>query len=91
MKSILISLFVIFSSTSAVAQIYHMTNKYSDIPQAVLNNIDKMGIDESPLLSPQEAEYIRSLLSEEIDIAFSNLFLSSHKWRQNLLLLVCEI
>ncbi len=45
MKSILISLFVIFSSTSAVAQIYHMTNKYSDIPQAVLNNIDKIGID----------------------------------------------
>ncbi|ATS00240.1 hypothetical protein CS549_03660 [Porphyromonas gingivalis] len=46
-----------------------MTNKYSDIPQAVLNNIDKIGIDESPLLSPQEAECIRSLLSEEIDMS----------------------
>lgn len=69
MKSILISLFVIFSNTSAVAQIYHMTNKYSDIPQAVLNNLDKIGIDDSPLLSPQEAEYIRSLVREEIDMS----------------------
>lgn len=68
-KSILISLFVIFSNTCAVAQIYHMTNKYRDIPQALLNNIDKIGIDESPLLSSQEAEYIRSLLSEEIDMS----------------------
>ncbi|WP_157761298.1 hypothetical protein [Porphyromonas gingivalis] len=69
MKSILILLFAIFSNTCGVAQIYHMTNKYSDIPQAVLNNIDKIGIDESPLLSPQEAECIRSLLSEEIDMS----------------------
>ena len=30
-----------------LAQVYHMRNKYENIPQDILSNIDKMGMDDS--------------------------------------------
>jgi hypothetical protein len=43
------------------AQIYHLINKYENIPQNILNDINKMGIDESWLLTELEGKYFNAL------------------------------
>jgi hypothetical protein len=52
------------------AQIYHLINKYENIPQNILNDIDKMGIDESWLLTELEGKYFNAL-SKTDEIKFN--------------------
>lgn len=44
-----------------LAQVYPMTNDFENIPKNVLNNIDKMGMDECLLLTELEWKYFRTL------------------------------
>jgi hypothetical protein len=44
-----------------LAQVYHMINKYENISTEILNNIDKMGMDESLFLTELEGKYFNAL------------------------------
>ena len=45
-----------------LAQVYHMQQRsFKNIPDCVLNNINKMGIDDNPLLTELEGEYFNAL------------------------------
>jgi hypothetical protein len=44
-----------------MAQIYITTNEFKNIPKNILNNIDKMGMDEDSLLTDLEGEYFNAL------------------------------
>jgi len=43
------------------AQVYHLINKLENIPQNILNDIDKMGMDESLILTELEGEYFNAI------------------------------
>ena len=47
------------------AQVYHLINKLENIPPNVLNNIDKMAMDECLLLTELEGEYFNALCKEK--------------------------
>lgn len=51
-----------------LAQVYHMRNKYENIPQDILSNIDKMGMDDSSFLTELEGKYLNTVagISEKI-------------------------
>ncbi len=44
-----------------MAQVYMLKNKLENIPKSVLNNIDKMGLDESLTLTELEGEYFNAI------------------------------
>lgn len=44
-----------------LAQMYHMKNKYANIPKNILNDIDKMGMDDSLFLTEQEGKYCNAI------------------------------
>jgi hypothetical protein len=51
------------------AQVYHLVNKFENIPTSILNDIDKMGMDESCLLTKLEGKYF-NILSQIDEIRF---------------------
>lgn len=55
-----------------LAQVYHMRNKYENIPQDILSNIDKMGMDDSSFLTELEGKYLNTVAGiSEKDFNFS--------------------
>jgi hypothetical protein len=44
-----------------LAQVYPIINKFENIPQNLLNDMDKMGIDECLLLTDLEGKYFNAL------------------------------
>jgi hypothetical protein len=48
-----------------LAQIYTTTNKFENIPEDILNNIDKMGMDECVFLTDLEGKYFNALYQIE--------------------------
>jgi hypothetical protein len=71
-KYILFPIFLLIINTKILAQVYHLINKYENIPQCILNNIDKMGMDENCLLTELEGKYFNALsLIEETEFDMS--------------------
>lgn len=60
-KYILFSVFLLIISTQMTAQVYVLKNKFENIPKSILNNIDKMGLDESLTLTDLEGEYFNAI------------------------------
>lgn len=58
-KCILFCLFII--SESIPAQVYTMRNKDENIPLYILNEVEKMGIDENPILTELEGKYFNAI------------------------------
>jgi hypothetical protein len=48
-------------SVNMLAQEYFMKNKFENIPQNILSNINKMGMDECLLLTELEGQYFNAL------------------------------
>ena len=48
-----------------LAQVYHLVNELENIPKNILNDIDKMGMDECLLLTELEGEYFNVLYKEK--------------------------
>lgn len=70
-KYIIFCIFSIFSF-NMLAQVYRMSNKYKNIPQDILNNIDKMGMDDSLFLTELEGKYCNAIAGiSEKDFNFS--------------------
>ena len=44
-----------------LAQVYYMQNEFKNIPDSILSNIDKMGINECLLLTELEGKYFNTL------------------------------
>jgi hypothetical protein len=44
-----------------LAQMYHLINKFENIPKNILTDIDKMGMDESWVLTELEGKYFNAL------------------------------
>ena len=63
MKKYIISLYflLLIVSPNMLAQVYYPWNRSKNIPDSVLNNIDKMGIDDNLLLTELEGEYFNAL------------------------------
>ncbi|GHU64360.1 hypothetical protein FACS1894123_08880 [Bacteroidia bacterium] len=60
-KYVLLCFVLLIISTNMSAQVYHMRNKYENIPTEILNNIDKMGMDECLFLTELEGKYFNAL------------------------------
>ena len=64
MKKCIVSLcfLLLIIRPNMLAQVYHMQQRsFKNIPDCVLNNINKMGIDDNPLLTELEGEYFNAL------------------------------
>ena len=48
-------------SENMMAQVYRMINKYENIPQCILSEVEKMGVDESSTLTELEGKYFNAI------------------------------
>ncbi|WP_368123114.1 hypothetical protein [Bacteroides thetaiotaomicron] len=72
MKKYIIFCLLSIISFNMLAQVYHMRNKYENIPQDILSNIDKMGMDDSSFLTELEGKYLNTVAGiSEKDFNFS--------------------
>lgn len=70
-KNIVFCLFTIIS-LNMFSQVYHLKNKYDNIPREILSNIDKMGIDDSLYLTELEGKFLNAIAGiSEKDFNFS--------------------
>lgn len=70
-KYIIFCIFSIFSF-NMLAQVYHMENKYENIPKNILSDIDKTGMDDSLFLTELEGKYCNAIAGiSEKDFNFS--------------------
>ena len=60
-KYILFLILLLIISTQMSAQVYHLMNKYENIPKNILNDIHKMGMDESLILTELEGKYFNAI------------------------------
>ena len=63
MKKYIISLcfFLLIIIPNMSTQVYYMRNEFKNIPCEILNNINKMGIDDNLLLTELEGKYFNAL------------------------------
>ena len=60
-KCILFCFFMMIISENMMAQVYRMINKYENIPQCILSEVEKMGVDESSTLTELEGKYFNAI------------------------------
>lgn len=61
MKKYVISFLLSIISLNMLAQVYPMLNEYGNIPKSILNDIDKMGMDDSLFLTELEGKYCNAI------------------------------
>ena len=60
-KCILFCLFMMIIGENMLAQVYRMINKYENIPQCILSEVEKMGVDENSTLTELEGKYFNAI------------------------------